>query len=300
MRFLTLEECSDSELHCIYHDPERTITLLHPRTACSLQVYAPQDDSHVTVAAFHARRPNNVHAWWLQRLGVVGGQVLGIAHNVVQKAVTTCQNTRPQPVNRASVGDYLASLRTIIPHYDVLDEEEHIREVEPLTAPWLWPLNTYYREARRGYIRHLTEPLIVELINHGLLVANETGIRWKHLDQYILLKVEGSVVDLANWPQLMDLDARMRQANTSGEDDMGGDRPATPLVDPSLPPLKGEKKVRLSAKSSCVSLNGNEQIERVEDVTDNEGKTATRMKDARKARKRKERSEICWDSDRGF
>ena len=38
---------------------------------------------------------------------------------------------------------------------------------------------------------------------------------------------------------------------------------------------------------------------RVEDVTDNEGKTVVEFKNVRKVRKWR-MSEMCWDSDRGF
>ena len=37
MRFPSLEDCSDSVLHCFYYHPEQTIPLFHPRAACSLQ-----------------------------------------------------------------------------------------------------------------------------------------------------------------------------------------------------------------------------------------------------------------------
>jgi hypothetical protein len=94
-------------------------------------------------------------------------------------------------------------------------------------------------------------------------------------------------------PKNMQADAT-KQASTISES------LATPLVELDAPPLDvGEKKVRLCAKSTYLLSEGEEQMERVEDVTDNEGKTAMMLKDGRKVRKWK-MSGICWDSDCGF
>jgi hypothetical protein len=88
------------------------------------------------------------------------------------------------------------------------------------------------------------------------------------------------------------------QAGASEDTDTIGESPATPLVELNAPPLDvGEKKVRLCAKSTCILSGAEEHRERVEDVQDNEGKTATRKRDMRKW---KRRSRICWDSDCGF
>jgi hypothetical protein len=303
MRFPSLEDCSDSVLHCIYHDPERTIPLFHPRTACSLQFYAPEDDTRIRVSTFHTRRSNDVHSWWLQRFDIVGSQ-LGITHSCMQEAASSVQHARPHVFDRETARYHLANFRSVIPHHDVLDEEEFIREVQPLVSPWSWPPNTYYREAHRGYTGHLTEPLIEELVTHGLLLANEIGIRWKHLGQYVLLKTEEPVLDRATRPQFERIDAHVlrrakcMQAGASEDTDTIGESPATPLVELNAPPLDvGEKKVRLCAKSTCILSGAEEHRERVEDVQDNEGKTATRKRDMRKW---KRRSRICWDSDCGF
>jgi hypothetical protein len=289
-------------LHCIYHDPERTIPLFHPRTACSLQFYAPEDDTRIRVSTFHTRRSNDVHSWWLQRFDIVGSQ-LGITHSCMQEAASSVQHARPHVFDRETARYHLANFRSVIPHHDVLDEEEFIREVQPLVSPWSWPPNTYYREAHRGYTRHLTEPLIEELVTHGLLLANEIGIRWKHLDQYVLLKTEEPVLDRATRPQFDRAGARIfrrpknMQAEATKQASTISESLATPLVGLDAPPLDvGEKKVRLCAKSTYILSKGEEQMERVEDVTDNEGKTAMMLKDERKVRKWK-MSGICWDSD---
>ena len=306
MWFSSLEECSDSVLHCIYHDPERTIPLFHPRTACSLQFYAPEDDTRIRVSTFHTRRSNDVHSWWLQRFDVVGSQLLGITHSLIQEAASTVQHARPYTIDRKRARYYLANFRSLIPHHDVLDEEKFIREVHPLRTPWSWPPNTYYHEAHRGYTKYLTEPLIEELVTHGLLLANEIGIRWTHLDQYILLKIEDPVLDRTPRPQFDRAGARIfrrprsMQADATKEASTVSVSPATPLVELDAPPLDvGEKKVRLCVKSTYLLSKGEEQTEKMEDVTDNEGKTAMGLKDVRKLRKWK-MSGIFWDSDSGF
>lgn len=69
------------------------------------------------------------------------------------------------------------NVRSIVPHQEVLDKEEHIQSVIPLNSPWSWSQNTTFREARRGYVEYLTEPLIEDLVTHGLLIANDTGIK---------------------------------------------------------------------------------------------------------------------------
>jgi hypothetical protein len=222
----------------------------------------------------------------------------------MQEAASTVQQARPYVFDRESARYHLANFRSLIPHHDVLDEEEFIREVQPFVSPWSWPPNTYYREAHRGYTRHLTEPLIEELVTRGLLLANEIGIRWKHLDQYVLLKIEEPLLDRATRPQFERIDAHVlrrakcMQAGASEDTDTIGEGPATPLVELNAPPLDvGEKKVRLGAKGTCILSGAEEHRERVEDVQDNEGKTATRKRDTPKW---KRTSKVCWDSDCGF
>lgn len=59
-----------------------------------------------------------------------------------------------------------------------------------------------------------------------------------------------------------------------------------PLVELRAPPLDvGEKKVRLYTNSTCLLSGREEQMERVENVTDNEGKTTMGLTDVRKVRK---------------
>lgn len=308
MRFTALDECSDSELHCIYHDPERTITVLHPRTACSLHIYAPEEDTQVTFGIVHTRRSNNVHPWWLQHLSVARSQLLGIGRSVVRKTVATVQHAvHYGPPHEETVREHLKRNCSVIPHYDALDEEEFIRDIQPLPSPWSWPPNAYYREARRGYTAKLTEPLIADLITQGLLLANEVGIRWKHMDQYILLRTEKPPyrdVDQSRIERL-DTPAFRRAALRRFCVDEGSYRvdegPGTPIVEIDDPmPNVGVKKVRLSAKSSCLVLRGEEQTQRIEDVKDNEGKTATSKYGFQRRRKSRTRLRICWDSDRGF
>lgn len=304
MRFLTFEECSDSELRCIYHDPERTITILHPRTSCSLQLYAPEEDNHITVGTFHTRRPNNVHSWWLQRLGVAGSQLLGVAHGVVQSAITTVKNARYHDPDKNRVRYRLEHLLPIIPHHEALDDEEHIRDIQPLPSPWSWPPNTYYREVHRGYTEFLTESLISELITDGILLANEFGIRWKHLDQQILLRIENSESDRANRPRLEQLDAPafrraiIGRAGTDAENGDDDESPGTPIVEADGSLSIAEKKVRLGAKSINILPGGSALVENVED---NEGKTVlNKVIRAGVMRKQRRRSTIRWDSDCGF
>ena len=169
MRFLTLEECSDSELHCIYHDPERTITVLHPRTACSLQLYAPEVDSHAPFGTFHTRRPNQTHSWWLQLSGIIGSQLLGIAVEAAEEGSIAAQDleTAQPVVNEELIRWHLMNVRAIMPHHEVLDEEEHIQSVVPLPSPWSWPQDTVFREARRGYANYLTEGFIEVLVTNN-------------------------------------------------------------------------------------------------------------------------------------
>lgn len=199
------------------------------------------------------------------------------------------------------------NVRSIIPDHEVLDEEEHIQTIQPLPSPWSWPSNTFYREAHCGYIEYLTEPLIAELITHGLLLANETGIRWKHLDQYILVKTEEPVFNRANRPRFEKLDAhafrraRIGMPGLNGEPNGIEERSGTPIVELNSPPLgMGEKKVRLYSKRTCVCIDGDEAVAKEEDVEDNEGKTAGKAREVDAGRRRKVRSKICWDSDRGF
>ena len=161
-------------------------------------------------------------------------------------------------------------------------------------------------KARCGYTKHLTESHIEELVTHGLLLANEIGIRWKHLDNYVLLKTEEPVLNRATQPQFERIDARVfrrakrMQAGASEDTDTIGESPATPLLELDAPPLDvGERKVRLCAKSTYLLSETEKQMERLEDVTDNEGKTVVGFKDVRKVRKLR-MSEIFWYSDRGF
>lgn len=299
MRFLTLEDCSDSELHCIYHDPERTITILQPRTSCSLQIYAPEVDRHTAVSTYQSSRSNSTHAWWLQLLGITGSQLLGTASNLVEYAVSPVSLPEPDSstlpvIDRELIRHHLTNCRSVIPHHDTLDEEEHIESVQPLPSPWTFPLNTRYREARRGYLEHLSEPLIAELVTHGLLIASDIGIRWKHLDQYILVKTDEPSFDRANRPRLNNLDlaafqsAKIRCLGLVEElNGMQEERSGTPIVELGSPPLGvGEKRVRLYPKRKCVLINGDEIVVKVEDLEDNEGKTAmSRAREAEKVKK---------------
>lgn len=268
MCFLTLEDCSDSELHCIYHDPERTVTPLHPRTACSLQFYAPEEDHHAFTSTFHTRRPNNAHSWWLQLLNIAGSQLLGIAYDVVQRVITVVKTPEPseQKVDREIISYHLTNLRSVIPHHDALDEEEHILTIQPPYSPWSWPSNTFYREACRGYIEYLTGDLIAGLVTHGLLLANDVGIRWKYMDQYILVKTEEPASNRAHRPRFEELDApafrhaRIGRPGLHAEYTGLEERPGTPIVELGSPPLgMGEKRVRLCSKKTCVVVDREEQ-----------------------------------------
>lgn len=154
-------------------------------------------------------------------------------------------------------------------------------------------------KARRGYTKHLTESHIEELVTHGLLLANEIGIRWKHLDNYVLLKTEEPVLNRATQPQFERIDARVfrrakrMQAGASEDTDTIGESPATPLLELDAPPLDvGEKNARLCAKSTCILSGEDEQGGRVLDVEDNEGKTTMRMKNVREVRKWKRGSRM--------
>ena len=64
------EECSDSELQCIYHDSEQT-----QFSNCLLE-----GDTHIRLGTFHTWRSNKAHFWWLQRLDIIRNQLLSIAH----------------------------------------------------------------------------------------------------------------------------------------------------------------------------------------------------------------------------
>lgn len=154
-------------------------------------------------------------------------------------------------------------------------------------------------KARRGYTKHLTESHIEELVTHGLLLANKIGIRWKHLDNYVLLKTEEPVLNRATQPQFEKIDAHVfrrakrMQAGASEDTDTIGESPATPLLELDAPPLAvGEKNARLCAKSTCILSREDEQGERVLDVKDNEGKTTMRMKNVGELRKWKRGSRM--------
>lgn len=308
MRFLTLEECSDSELHCIYHDPERTVTVLHPRTACSLQLYAPIEDAHANFVTFHTRRPNTAHSWWLQLSGITNSQLLGIAIFAAKESSLGAQDPQSAHpvVDRELIRWYLTNIRSIIPIHDVLDEDEHLQTLQPLSTPWSWPDNTFYREARRGCVQYLTEPLIAALVTHGLLLVNDAGIRWKHLDQYILVKIEdeGEVefYNRKHRPRFEKLDARAFRRERIGRPGLNGEwngfegKPPTPieqLDEPLVGP--GEKRVRICAKKRCVGIDEAIPVIEEEDVEENEGKTVGK---ARRVAKSRKRLEIVWDSQR--
>lgn len=302
MRFLTLDDCSDSELHCVYHDPERTVTVLHPRTACSQQLYAPVEDAHAQFATFHTRRPNQTHSWWLQLSGVVANRLLGIAVAEAEAAAADLHGTdAAQPeVNRDLIRWHLINVRSIIPHREVIDEEEHIQSIVPLPSPWSWPQDAVYREARRGYTTYLTEGLIEVLVTNGLMLANDIGIRWKHLDQYILVKnEEEEVFNRSNVPHFEKLDLRafrrkrIERPGKNGEWNGGPPTPITELGSPLASP--GKKKVRLCAKKKCVRIDEEEATVNQEIVEDNEWKTASKL---REVARRKKRSTMIWDLQR--
>ena len=324
MRFLTLEDCSDSELHCLYHDPERTVTLLHPRTACSLQIYAPEEDHHVAIGTYQSRRPNDAHSWWQQSLSIVVNQLLGTANSLVKYAVSVVSSPQPDkpstsPVHQELIRHHLVNLRSVIPHHEALDEEEHIQSIQPLPSPWSFPSSTHYREARRGYIEYLSKPLIAELVTLGLMQANDAGIRWKHLDQYVLVTAESEgcdsvtteqeVYNRTNRPRLEKLDPRAyrRERTTrpsiNSEPNNMEEKPATPIIELESASLAvGEKRVRLHPKRTCAFIGEKVTVVQIEDLEDNEGKCAEmhRRKEAERAKKRRTRSSICWDSDRGL
>ncbi|KAJ4372760.1 hypothetical protein N0V86_008126 [Didymella sp. IMI 355093] len=186
---------------------------------------------------------------------------------------------------------------------NVLDEEEYVQYVVPLSSPWSWPSNMTFREARRGYEEYLTEALIVQLVTHGLLLANETGIRWKHLDQYILGKHEEDkeMFDCVDRPRFEKLDPRAFRRKRIGRPGLNGEsngvheRPPTPIEELGSPLVSlGEKKVRLCAKKRCIRIDENEPMIKEEDIEDNEGKTVGRVA------RRRARSKIVWASDCGF
>ncbi|KAF3042896.1 hypothetical protein E8E12_005021 [Didymella heteroderae] len=198
---------------------------------------------------------------------------------------------------------HLVNVRSIVPHHEVLDEDEHIRSIAPLPSPWSWPENTAFREAHRGRTEYLSEALIQELVTHGLLLANETGIRWKHLDQYILVKAEDEepVFNRANRPRFEKLDPRAFRRKRLGRPRMNGEwnsvdeRPPTPIEELGSPLVSlGEKRVRLSSKKRCICIDEDEPVVTEEDVEDNEGKTV------REVARRRARSKMRWDSERGF
>ncbi|KAJ4405770.1 hypothetical protein N0V91_005077 [Didymella pomorum] len=284
MRFLTLDDCSDSELHCVYHDPERTVTVLHPRTACSQQLYAPVEDAHAQFATFHTRRPNQTHSRRLQLSGVVANRLLGIAVAEAEAAAADLHGTdAAQPeVNRDLIGWHLINVRSIIPHREVLDEEEHIQSIVPLPSPWSWPQDAVYREARRGYTTYLTEGLI------------------EHLDQYILVKnEEEEVFNRSNLPRFEKLDLRAflrKRIERPGENGEWNGGPTTPIEELGSPLVSpGEKKVRLCAKKKCVRIDEEEATVNQEIVEDNEWKTASKL---REVARRKKRSTMIWDLQR--
>ncbi|KAJ4343159.1 hypothetical protein N0V95_006732, partial [Ascochyta clinopodiicola] len=172
------------------------MAVLHLRSSYPLQVYAPEEDYHMAIGTYQSRKPDDTTPWWLQLLGIVGSQLLGIADSVVEKA--TDSTDRPHPAQATTrlqakhelLKRHLTNLRATIPNTDALDEKEHIQFIHPPATPWSFPPGTHYREARPGRLHHLTEPLITDLVNLGLLLASPTGIRWKHMDQHILLTID--------------------------------------------------------------------------------------------------------------
>lgn len=192
---------------------------------------------------------------------------------------------------------HLMNVRAIIPAHEVLDEEELLQTIQPLPSPWSWPSNTFYRETRRGYVEYLSEPLIAELVTRGLLLANDAGIRWTHLDQYVLVKTEEEVLGRANQPRYEKLDprafrrARITRPDMKGELSELGEKVATPIVELGSPLVgPGGKKVRLCSKKVCVCFDGGGAVIKEEDVEDNEGKTVGK---AREVARQKARSQIC-------
>lgn len=128
------------------------------------------------------------------------------------------------------------------------------------------------------------------------------------MDQYILLRIEKPVCQSGDQPRIEQLDtsafrhaAIWRCCVDDGNAVVADKSPGTPIVEVDNSLLQaGEKKVRLSAKRTCVQLSGDEQIRRVEDVEDNEGKTAMKRLGSKKRKTQRTRMRLCWDSDRGF
>jgi hypothetical protein len=130
------------------------------------------------------------------------------------------------------------------------------------------------------------------------------------MDQYILVKNEEPVFNRSNRPRLEKLDApayrRKSVSRPNINDESSGteeERPGTPIIDVDSSQLVvGGKRVRLYPKRTCVYIGEMVTVVEVEDLEDNEGKTADthRRMGAEKVKKHKVRSRICWDSDRGF
>ncbi|XPS92721.1 hypothetical protein M3J09_002103 [Ascochyta lentis] len=268
----------------------------------------------MAIGTYQSRKPDDTDSWWLQLLGIVGSQLLGISDSVVRKASEATDPIPPGPMPAISqaarklIKHHLTALRSTIPNIEALDEEEHIQAVHPPPSPWSFPTNSYYREARPGRLNLLSEPLITDLVNIGLLIANDTGIRWRHMDQHILLVAEdtnsrhGRRVRLARSDPAAFRRARVSRSNLDGEHNTVGleDITGTPIVRVETPPLEGgEKRVRLWTKRTCVLIDGAEVVVRHEEVVDNEGKSAKiRAREAEDARKERARSQMCWDSER--
>lgn len=168
-------------------------------------------------------------------------------------------------------------------------------------------------------MEYLSEPLIAELVTLGLMLVSDAGIRWKHLDQYVLVTAESEgydsvtteqeVYNRINRPRLQKLDPRAyRRERTTrpgiNSDSIGmEEKPATPIIELESPPLAvGEKRVRLHPKRTCALISEKVTIVQIEDLEDNEGKSVEmhRRKEAERAKRQRARSSICWDSDRGL
>jgi hypothetical protein len=317
MRFLTLEDCSDGELHCIYHDPERTVTLLHPRTACSLQIYAPEEEHGTYIGTYRSRKPDITHAWWLQLLGLTSSGLLGLANNAINIATTRAPQPDILTPSFELTKHHLTTLRSIIPHNDTLDEAHHLLTIRPLPTPWSFPPHTTYREARHNVLASLFEPLIAELVTHGLLLANDMGIRWAHGDSYILFSTPEPHDPESGRSRIEKCDVRayrmavLRRASITEMEEEGDrdERPGTPIVGRGEGRVEGgEKRVRLDAERRCVWIDKEEEergegVVEMQEVVDNEGGSEVWFKKlgfGTGGRKPRLRSRICWASESGF
>ncbi|KAH6641983.1 hypothetical protein C7974DRAFT_446280 [Boeremia exigua] len=332
MRFLDLEACSDGELHCLYHDPERTITLLQPRTSCALHFYAPRDDPHSPISTFLARRPNAVHSWWRQALHVTRTPHLSTAQHT--SLDTTLLDSPPEPPLTTADTDaatltHLSALLPSIPHTLALalalDPAELLASLRPLPTPWHWPPHAHYLEARRNALIHLPESLIPALVTQGVLVVDAAGIRWAVGDACVLVadgecsaEGERDGACARSRTQQWDMDAQggfgggcgvractrprialldlvaFRRQRVGALAGHTLERPGPPVVGPAEP--RCGKKVRILAERQCVGPDGARSVEA---LRDNEGRRGcARRKWA--GEKGRRRGAMCWDSERGF